>query len=225
MNRNARRTLLLLASLLLVGSIASAQQPAFPVKPSENGRYFVDQKGAPVFWLGTTQWPLFQGYTLEEAKTILEKSKRHGFTFVQVKLLGQDDGVKPNTYGEKPLLDGDPATPNEAYFKNVDTVLQMARDNNLFVLITIYHQKYRKQITLEKARGWAKWLAQRYKDVPNVVWTMTPEAKQEYMPILRELAAGLREGDGGRHPVSFKPDPSPYSSSFLHNESWLNRFS
>jgi hypothetical protein len=51
---------------------------------------------------------------------------------------------------------------------------------------------------------------------------MTPEAKQEFVPILRELAAGLREGDGGRHLVTFKPDPAPYSSSFIHAEEWLD---
>ena len=42
------------------------------------------------------------------------------------------------------------------------------------------------------------------------------------MPILRELAAGLREGDGGAHLITFKPDPAPYSSSFIHGESWLD---
>src|SRR5713101_1160859 len=51
---------------------------------------------------------------------------------------------------------------------------------------------------------------------------MTPEAKQEFVPILRELAAGLREGDGGSHLITFKPDPSPYTSSFIHEEPWLD---
>ena len=112
--------------------------------------------------------------------------------------------------------------PNEAYFRNVDAVIQLARDNNLVILPSIYHQSYRKYITLEKARRWAKWISLRYKDAPNIVWTTTPQAKQEFVPIIRELAAGLCEGDGGRHLISFKPDPSPYSSSFLHTESWLD---
>ena len=51
---------------------------------------------------------------------------------------------------------------------------------------------------------------------------MTPEAKPEFVPILRELAAGLREGDGGSHLITFKPDPAPYSSSFIHGEHWLD---
>jgi len=51
---------------------------------------------------------------------------------------------------------------------------------------------------------------------------MTPQAKQEYVPVLRELALGLHEGDGGGHLITFKPDPAPFSSSFIHNESWLD---
>ncbi|MCK4299058.1 MAG: DUF4038 domain-containing protein, partial [Planctomycetes bacterium] len=30
------------------------------------------------------------------------------------------------------------------------------------------------------------------------------------------------EGDEGRHLITFKPDPSPHSSSFIHTEDWLD---
>jgi hypothetical protein len=221
--RSASKIVLPLWILLLAaGSIASADQTAFPVKVSENHRYFVDQNGAAVFWLGTTQWELFRGYTLEDAKTIVEKTAGHGFAFAQVMLMGVGDGTGPNVYGQRPWINNDPLTPNEAYFKNVDAVLRAARDNNLTISMTMYHQRYRKQITLEKASRWAKWLGERYKDAPNIVWSMTPEAREEFVPVLRELAAGLREGDGGRHLITFKPDPAPYSSSFIHNEPWLD---
>lgn len=211
-----------LAWLGSVGSIAAAQQAALPVKVSDNGRYFVDKDNKPVFWLGTTQWQLFREYKLDDARTILERSRRHGFVFAQVMLMGVGDGTAANVYGQKPWLNDDPLTPNEAYFKNVDAVLEIARRNDMIISMTIYHQRYRKHITPEKARPWAKWLAERYKDVPNIVWSATPEAKQEFVPILRELAAGLREGDRGRHLITFKPDPAPYSSSFIHGESWLD---
>ena len=222
MKPTAKRVVLGLVSLLVVGSGAAAEQAVLPVKVSENGRYFVDQKGQPVFWLGTTQWQLFREYTLDEARIILQKTASHGMAFVQVMLLGVGDGTAPNVYGRKPWINNDPLTPNEAYFKNVDSVVRIARDNDLVISMTLYHQRYRRHITLEKARRWARWLAERYKDAPNIVWSMTPEAKQEFVPILRELAAGLREGDGGRHLVTFKPDPAPYSSSFIHSEGWLD---
>jgi hypothetical protein len=217
-----KRILLLLAMLLLAQAATSAEKTAFPVKVSENRRYFVDSNGNPVFWLGTTQWQLFREYTLEDAKTILEKTSSHGFVFVQVMLLGVGDGTVPSVYGQKAWINNDPLTPNEAYFKNVDSVVQAARDNNLAISMTLFHQRYRKYITLNNARAWARWLARRYKDAPNIVWSMTPEARQEFVPILRELAAGLHEGDGGGHLITFKPDPAPYSSSFIHAEDWLD---
>jgi hypothetical protein len=218
----SQRIILSAASLLILAASALAQEPAYPVKVSENGRYFVDQKGTPVFWLGTTQWQIFREYTVEEAEAILENARSKGFAFVQAMLMGVGDGTKPNVYGQKPWINDNPLTPNEAYFKNVDAVIRIAGENNVVFSVTLYHQRYRKYITPENARAWAKWLATRYKTAPNIVWSMTPEAKEEFVPILRELAAGLHEGDGGSHLITFKPDPAPYSSSFLHNESWLD---
>ena len=219
--RNAK---IALCAILLLGSsrLCAAAQPAYPVKVSENGRYFVDQKGNPVFWMGTTQWQLFREYKLEDARTILEKTASHGFVFAQVMLMGVGDGTKANVYGDKPWINDNPLTPNEAYFKNVDAVLGIARQNGVNISMTLYHQRYRKHITVDNARPWAKWLATRYADAPNIVWSMTPEAKQDFVPVLRELAAGLREGDGGRHLITFKPDPAPYTSSFIHDEKWLD---
>jgi hypothetical protein len=210
-----------LSSLILTTSLL-ATEPVYPLRVSENHRYFVDQKGDPVFWLGTTQWQLFREYKLDEARTIIERTKAHGFAFAQVMLLGVGDGTKPNVYGEKPWLDDNPLTPNEGYFTNVDAVVRIARENNLVISMTMFHQRYRKFITLEKARAWAKWVGQRYRDVPTIVWSMTPEAKPEFLPLMRELAAGLREGDGGAHLITFKPDPAPHPAGFAHEESWLD---
>jgi hypothetical protein len=208
--------------LMLPAASVWAGEPVYPLKVSQNGRCFVDQRGEPVFWLGTTQWELFRQYRLEDARTIIRKSKEKGFAFAQVMLMGVGDGTKANVYGEKPWIGDNPLTPNEAYFKNVDAVLDIAREHNFVISMTLYHQRYRQHITLDNARAWAKWLAHRYQQAPSLLWSMTPEARQEFVPILRELAAGLHEGDGGSHLITFKPDPAPYSSSFIHGESWLD---
>ncbi len=222
MRQTANVIMLAIVCLCVTGVVVAAERPVWPVKVSDNQRYFVDQKGQPVFWMGTTQWQLFRDYTVEDARTILEKTADKGFVFAQVMLMGVGDGTKPNIYGQKPWTNDNPLTPNEAYFKNVDAVLKIAGENNVNISMTLYHQRYRKHITVDNGRAWAKWLAQRYKDVPNIVWSMTPEAKPEFVPVLRELAAGLHEGDGGSHLITFKPDPAPYSSSFIHDEKWLD---
>lgn len=204
----------------------------YPLKVSENGRYFVDQEGTPVFWLGTTVWGLVRDYTLEEVTLILEKTAGTGFAFAQVMLLGPGHGVgrevlpslgrTPNVDGELPWIDNNPLTPNEAYFRHVDAVIEIARQKDVVISLTVFHQNQQKIITVENARPWARWIAQRYRNAPNIVWSTTPHAKPEFAPVLRELMAGLREGDSGAHLITCKPDPGPYSSSFIHAEPSLD---
>ena len=200
----------------------------YPLKVSANGRYFLDQERTPVFWLGTTQWPLFRDHSLEEVGLILAKTASHGFSFVQVMLLGPGNGTSPNLGGmpnidgELPWIDGNPLTPNEAYFRHVDAVVDIARRQNLFISMTLFHQHQQKIITVANARPWARWIARRYRNAPNIVWSTTPHATQEFAPVLRELMAGLREGDDGTHLITCKPDPGPYSSSFIHAEPELD---
>ena len=198
------------------------EKAAYPVKVSENRRYFVDQKNQPVFWLGDTQWELFRSFSLDDARTILENRQRKGFAFIQVMLFGVGNGLAKNINGEEPWKDKDSLAPNEEYFKHVDAVIRIAGECGVVISLTLFHQRYREHIAVGKARGWAKWLANRYRDAPNIVWSMTPEGTEAFIPILRELAAGLNDGDGGAHLITFKPDPSPFTSSFIHDEPWLD---
>jgi len=191
------------------------------IEISGNGRYFV-VSGKPIFWLGTTQWQIFREHTLPEAELILEKSKANGFNFIQAMLLGVGDGTQPDVNGVTPWKDDDPTTPNEAYFERVDAVVQTARRRGLFLVIGIYHQTMGDRVNAENARAWARWIAERYRDEPNLIWSMYPRAEPEYTPLLRELAAGLQQGDGAIHLITVHPDPSPTSSStYLHDEGWL----
>lgn len=192
------------------------------IRVSANGRYFVDQDGKPFFWLGDTQWELFRCVSAADAAAILERRKQQGFTVFQIMITGVGDGAKPNLAGQPPWIGDDPAAPNEAYFQNVDAVVEQARQQGMILALGVFHQTQTARITPANARAYAKWVAQRYRAVPNIVWSMYPKATPEYIPVLRELAAGLQEGDGGSHLITVHPDPSPTSSSFIHEESWLD---
>jgi len=192
-----------------------------PIGVSENGRYFVDQNGEPFFWLGDTQWQLFRDFTLEEAEIILEDRKNKGFTAIHIMITGVGNGSIANVAGDIPWVDNDPATPNEAYFKHVDSVMELGRQKGLILVPGVFHQLQRSVITMANALSYATWIAERYRDLPNIVWSMYPRAEQEYVPVLRELAAGLQDGDNGVHLISVHPDPAPTSSSFIHSESWM----
>jgi hypothetical protein len=192
-----------------------------PIGISQNGRYFVDARGEPFHFLADTQWELFRRYSLSDARVILENRKAKGFTLVMVMLTGVGDGTGPNLAGHRPWLNDNPATPNPDYFNHVDAVVKLAQTNDLHLLIGIYHQTYGSRMTVDNAKSWAAWVTRRYRDYPNILWTLSPKASESYRPIITKLAEGIQEGDGGKHLVSMHPDPSPASSSFMHAESWL----
>jgi hypothetical protein len=188
---------------------------------SANGRTFVTGDGRPFFWLGDTQWELFRAFSLTEAEVILRNRADKGFTTIQVMLTGVGDGTRPNRAGDAPWQDDDPSTPNEAYFRHVDAVLDLAGQYGLALVMGVYHQVQANRFTLDVARGYARWIARRYRDLPHVMWSMYPRAEPAYVPICQALAEGLQEGDGGTHLITVHPDPSPASSSFLHDQPWL----
>jgi len=214
----------LVAGLALAGvGCAAGGIPGAPGGVSGNHRYFVDGNGSPVFWLGDTQWELFLTFKPDEVREILDDRRRKGFNAVQVMLLGVGGGKKANAAGQKPFLNDDLSTPNEAYFANVEAALKTAEALGVVLVVGVYHKSPEggKMITAANARAYAAWVGRRFREAPNVIWSMFPEAKPAYVPVVRELAAGLAEGDGGRHLLTVHPDPSPASSSWIHEEPWL----
>jgi hypothetical protein len=193
-----------------------------PIRVSANGRHFVDARGEPFYFLADTQWDLFRRYSLGDANLIFENRKTRGFSVVMVMLTGVGDGTALNLDGQPPWLNDHPATPNPAYFTHVDAIVKLAQTNGLHLLIGIYHQMYGSRMTVENARPWAAWVARRYRDYPNIIWTSYPKAEESSRALISKLYEGIQEGDGGRHLVSMHPDPAPATSSFMHSETWLS---
>jgi len=201
-----------------------------PIRISSNRRYFVNQDGSPTFWLGDTQWEFFRLFDEDIGLRILRDRQAKGFNIILIMLtgvknMGEDQELYAsytNLAGERPWIDDDPLTPNEKYFQHVDKMIRLSDQTGQTFVVGIYHQWHEKLITLDNARSWARWVAHRYREVPNLIWSMYPKAQKEFVSICRELAAGLQEGDGGTHLISVHPDPSVASSSFIHEEPWLS---
>lgn len=206
------------------------------LKISPNGRHFVDQYGEPFFYLGDTAWRLFKELNREEVDEYLENRAAKGFTVIQAYVL-RGLNVK-NIYGDLPLINNDPAQPNEAFFKNIDFIVDRAEELGMFMgLVTTYGEHVRRDesksevfrnnesvFTLENAFAYGKFLGARYKDKP-VIWLFggdrNPVGSED---IWRAIAAGLKEGFKEGQLISYHGpgDPDTPSSSFwFHNEDWL----
>jgi hypothetical protein len=197
-----------------------------PIEASPNGHYFVDQSGTPFFWLGDTSWRLFVDFDQTEVETYLQTRRDQGFTVVQAiaALWGGSNG-DPNPAGQRPWLNNNPATPNDAFFQNVDYIVNLANEYGLVVAFSPVNGDFITNgvVNINNARAYGRWVGQRYRNTPNIIWVnggdVSPSGKKS---VWREVAAGLKEGDGGAHLITFHPPGGNSSSTPFHQDSWLS---
>lgn len=196
-----------------------------PIGISSTGRYFIDRTNKPFFWLGDTQWQLFRDFTLEEAELILKNRAEKGFSVIQIMVTGTGDGTTPNKDGDTPWLNNNPATPNEAYFSRIDQIIHLAGQYGLILALYLCHNAQRNYVNAGNARAYTRWVANRYRTEPHLIWVFVTEVPiHHYLPLIRELAAGIHEGAGDTHLISYHPDPvtPALSSGEIHDENWLD---
>jgi hypothetical protein len=66
---------------------SGSDQFRFPIRVSENGRYFEDQDGKPVLIQGDSAWSLIAQLNLKEAEYYLNRRKAQGFNSILVNLI------------------------------------------------------------------------------------------------------------------------------------------
>ncbi len=204
------------------------------LKVSENHHYLVFEDGTPFFYLGDTAWELFHRLSKTDTEKYLENRREKGFTVIQAVALAEIDGLNtPNAEGEKPLIDNDPLKPNEKYFQHVDWVVKKAAEKGIFIgMLPTWGDKWNKKwgngpeiFTPQNARNYGKFIGDRYKNDLNIIWIVGGDRPVEtdlHRHIITEMAAGLREGDGGSHLISFHPTGGSGSAQYFHNEPWLD---
>lgn len=228
------RRFLFVALVALTGALFSAQAASAPrLRVSANQRYLEYADGRPFFYLGDTAWELFHRLNREEAELYLENRARKGFTVIQAVVLAQLQGLdEPNAYGDLPLIGKDPKRPNEPYFRHVDFIVNKAESLGLFIGMLPTWGSYWKSagrkdppiFSPENARDFGRFLGKRYRD-RAVIWILggdhNVETDQE-RAVIEAMAAGLREGDGGNHLITFHPRGPGLSSVQFHNAKWLD---
>ena len=253
-----------LAAFFLLGVIANAvEDPGLQqLRLSENHRFLVSESGAPVFLLCDTAWDLAKRVTREAVVEYLQCRRTQQFNAVTFVCF--DPTVATNAYGAAPFrlvnsrMDptqpvvtpgADPAKPGEYdYWDHLDFVIGQARRNGLYAIVLPcwgnaivggYSGEPGPEIVFNpgNARAYGRWLGDRYKDQPHILWMLggdrsaayADHPERDYRDVFRAMAAGLAEG-GSRALVSFHPQKggakqaraNPQSSAWFHADPWLS---
>lgn len=220
---------ILLATLLFFNS-GTAQE----LRVHESGRYLEYETGEPFIWIGDTAWDLFHDLDREEATYYLENRAEKKFTVIQAVVLAENNGLrKPNAYGEVPLINLDPTTPNENYFEHVDFIVNKAEELGLYIgMLPTWGDKVFSNnpgagpivFNKDNARLYGKFLGERYKNKP-IIWILGGDrnpANKEIEEIWDAMALGLKEGDGANHLITYHPRGASSSSKYFHEKEWLD---
>lgn len=199
---------------------------------SPNRRFLMYADGRPFFYLGDTAWELFHRLSLEESQRYLDDRSAKGFNVIQAAVLAELDGLHtPNPEGELPLTNDDPTKPNEGYFRHVDAVVAMARERGMFLgMLPTWGDKVTKAwgvgpviFNQTNARQYGLFLGRRYRDCPNIVWILGGDRNPtDSMDLWKAMAEGLREGDGGKHLITYHPAGDHSSSEWFQDEAWVD---
>lgn len=199
-------------------------------------KHFILKAGKPFFWLGDTAWELFHRLDRKEADRYLKRRSEQGFTVIQAVVLAEIDGLHtPNAYGEMPLINDDPATPNEKYFEHVNYIIDKADEYGLTIGLLptwgdkIYKDKWGKGPEIfneENAAVYGGWIGNRYKNKTNIIWILGGDRNprnEKDVAIWNAMGVAIKKATDGKTMISFHPQPNETGSAqWFHNETWLD---
>lgn len=208
--------------LLLAALFSHAQLQ--PLKISASKRFFQTKDGKPFFWLGETGWLLFKKCTKEEAVKYLDNRKAKGFNVIQVMLLHELNIT--DAYGDSALVNKNIATPNIAgvdnYWTNVDFVIKEAAKREIYMALVPVWGGNIKHVSVEQAKAYAAFLANRYKGCSNIIWLNGGDIKGgDALEKWNAIGNTIRSIDKN-HLIGFHPRGRNSSSTWFHKEAWLD---
>ena len=230
-----RRTRLSLASalpwvLVLVAPLSSVAQ-TLSVDPT--GRNLVDRQGQPAFLQADAGWSLFAQLNTADAATYLQARSVSGFNAVLVNLIEHKFASNPpyNAYGQPPFTGRPFATPNEAYFAHVDTILAIAQQCGITLLVAPLYLGYAcgsegwcdevKAATTAEMQAWGDYVGARYAYVPNIVWVLGGDTDPTTVaPKALEVVNGILAHDT-THPWTAHNQRESWASGPWPGQNWL----
>jgi hypothetical protein len=194
--------------LLAMGATASLAAPVFPLKPSANNRYLVDQNNVPFLMIGDAPQAMVGNLSVAQAKFFIKNRAKYGVNALWVNLLCDSytacnsdgttfDGIAPFTTA------GDLLTPNPAYFDRAAAMVEAAAAKGMVVLLDPIETGGWLSVLdsngLWNARHYGAFLGNRFKDYPNIIWMSGNDFQSWRDPaqnrLVRAVMLGLAEKD------------------------------
>jgi len=158
---------------------AATTTPKYPLMMSANQRYLVDQNNVPFLLIGDSPQALIGDVSEAGAATYLANRQARGFNAMWINLLCNSytrcksdgstfDGIRPFKN------QGDLSTPNEAYFRRADDMINLAARYGMTVFLDPIETggwlSTLKGNGPAKDRNYGAYVGNRYKSFPNIVW-------------------------------------------------------
>ena len=201
------------------------------LRVSNNQRFLQFDSGKPFFWLGETAWLMPERLNREEVEYYLKTCHEAEYNMVQVQVL---NGVPSfNAYGtpshdhqEKlldfhlPSLTSHPYT----YWDHMDYIIDVAARNDIYIgMVCIWGSLVKGgKLSVEQAKTYGTFLANRYKDRPNIVWIMGGDIQGDVKSEVWETLATTIKSIDKNHLMTYHPRGRYTSARWWSKASWID---
>lgn len=194
---------------------------------SQNQRFLQHENGVPFFWLGETGWLLPERTDRAEAAYYLEKVREAGYNVVQVQVI---DGVPAyNHYGQMSNVDGwNFANIDKkgvyGYWDHMDYIVKKAESEGIYIgMVCIWGGLVKDgKLTKEDAVKYGTFLANRYKDAPNIIWFMGGDIQGDInTEVWNTLATTIKSIDKN-HIMTYHPRGRYTSAKWFSKAPWMD---
>ena len=220
--------------LILFFLACSVAGMAFPknwqLQVSDNKRFLQTADGKPFFWMGDTGWLLPERLTREEADGYLMRAADAGFNVVQVQVINGVPAI--NAYGQ--MSNVSKANPWDfssvnregvyGYWDHMDYIIKAAEQSGIYIgMVCIWGGLVKSGLLdVEGARSYGRFLAERYKDSPNIIWFMGGDIQGDIKPeVWNALARSINEIDHS-HLMTFHPRGRYTSARWWAEAEWMD---
>ena len=218
-----------MASLLLLMMANNSKAGQNPwehgrLEVSQNQRFLQHADGTPFFWLGETAWLMPERLNREEVSYYLDKARDAGYNMAQVQVLNDVPSI--NVYGQ-PSHDkqGNLQTKTDyGYWDHMDYIVNQAEQRGIYIgMVCIWGGVVKAgKLSVEQAKTYGRFLANRYKDRPNIIWIIGGDIQGDVKTDVWETLATTIKSIDNNHLMTYHPRGRYTSAKWWSQAAWID---